>query len=93
MPEKQPHPRSSQSPLIGLCFHSFTTKDGKKTVRWQGQVVAAIEPGFYLVEVADWISGMNMTKQVVKLDTMQDWDFYDTAEEMRTVYETTWAKR
>jgi hypothetical protein len=84
--------------LVGSFFHSFdhdAPADGPPPVEWQGQVVA--EPtygsGVYLVQLFDWMVGGKSIQQLVRLEDMADWVFYDTADEMNHSYERRYASR
>ena len=75
--------------LEGKFFHSF--KDGH--VVWQGYVISEPTDGYFLVQLFEWVIGEPSTQKLVRIDTMLDWDFYDTAEEMNEAYQTKWAKK
>jgi hypothetical protein len=67
--------------LVGSFFHSGPDKG------WQGCVVAEPYPGTYLIELFGWLAGDSTCQQLVNIDTMTDWQFYDTADWMRNAYE------
>lgn len=71
--------------LIGNYFHSIGKDTGK--VEWQGVVISRPMPGWYLVQLFDWIVGDPSVRRVVKLDDMESWLFYPDAEVMRFSYE------
>src|SRR5688572_19734976 len=74
-------PNGSMFPLVGHFFHTFTTEeDGCRLVDWQGQVIARVEDGFYLVELYSWFDGSPRNRQVVHISQMAEWWFYDTDE-------------
>ena len=62
--------------LVGSFFHS-DARHG-----WQGCVVGEPSPGVYLVELLSWIDGGSTEQRLVRLDDMDKWTFYDTAEWM-----------
>lgn len=64
---------SKQKGLIGAWFHSIK-KDG--VVTWQGQILARPEPGIYLVQLYEWITGSPSNQQLVKFEDMKNWLFY-----------------
>jgi len=70
--------------LIGHFFHTFTED---KTVEWQGQVLAVVEPGYYLVDLFEWILGHYSCSRIVKLDEMETWNFYENEEQMNDHYQ------
>jgi hypothetical protein len=66
--------------LEGLWFHS-KTEDGK--IKWQGQVLEHIGSDNYLVQLYDWMLGQSSCIKMQSLYMMEDWDFYNTSEEMK----------
>jgi hypothetical protein len=72
------------NPLLGKFFHSF---DSEGNVSWQGQIREQVEPGWYLVWLFEWLTGMDYTLCLVRLDEMLEWAFYDDAEEMKYAYQ------
>jgi hypothetical protein len=67
--------------LVGSFFHADAERG------WQGCVVAQPMPGVYLVELFGWGAADSPGQQVVRIDDMGEWTFYDTAEWMNRVYE------
>ncbi len=59
--------------MIGKFFHSF---DKDSLPKWQGRVLAEPNPGFYLVQLCEWIMGDPS---------------YETISQMRDVYEHKYA--
>ena len=78
---------SHQSVLVGRYFHSFKEVGGHKIVDGQGQVVEQINDKYYLVRL-DWRVGTGSVQQVVVLEEMIGWHFYENVEDMRE-----WFKR
>lgn len=78
-----------KSALVGKFFHSF--KDEERTVEWQGKVVAQIEPSVYLVETYSWIGGDVYTTELVRLESMFGWCFYDSLREMKEALKHKWS--
>jgi hypothetical protein len=72
--------------LVGSCFHSFD--DGM--VCWQGTIVAEPHAGIYLVELCEWLIGAATHQQLVRIEDMVDWHFYDDPEWMNSRYRTKW---
>jgi predicted GIY-YIG superfamily endonuclease len=53
----------------------------------QGCVVAEPSPGVYLVETFSWIMGESYEQELVPIEAMAGWSFYDSAEWMKNAYE------
>jgi hypothetical protein len=76
--------RSKQDPiggLVGQFFHSDAARG------WQGRIEAQIEPSVYLVALFDWIIGQETRREIVPLEEMQGWVFYESDDDMRFAYE------
>lgn len=69
--------------LAGTYFHSIV--DGE--IEWQGQVLARIELGVYLIETYSFLNGAPSFRYLVSLETMMGWRFYETADKMNSHYE------
>ena len=69
--------------LVGTYFH------GDQNHQWQGVIVVEPQPGWYLVELFDWISGHSECQKLVRIDEMTGWRFYNTVEWMRNAYNDT----
>lgn len=67
--------------LVGSFFHSDAERG------WQGCVVAEPVPGVYLVETFEWIVGSSYEQELVRIEDMTGWAFYDDAEWMNSSYE------
>lgn len=74
--------------LVGSFFHTYLTNEenGLKEINRQGCVVAEPSPGVYLIELFSWLGGNSTEQQLVRLEEMFDWTFYDTAEWMKNTY-------
>lgn len=72
----------SPTSLVGSFCHGFGDWAG-----WQGCVVAEPSPGAYLVEFFSWMGGESTHQQLVRLDEMAGWRFYDSADWMNFAYE------
>lgn len=66
--------------LVGSFFHS-TVEHG-----WQGLVVAEPRPGIYLVELFSWVMGDPTHQQLIPIEEMTGWRFYDDTEWMNNAY-------
>jgi hypothetical protein len=66
--------------LVGSYFY------GDPTRQWQGTVVAEAAPTVYLVEIHDWLVGASLHQELVRLEDMAGWRFYDTSEWMSNAY-------
>jgi hypothetical protein len=67
--------------LVGSFFHADAERG------WHGCVVAQPTPGVYLVELFGWGAADSPGQQIVRIEDMGKWTFYDTAEWMQRVYE------
>lgn len=67
--------------LVGSFFHGTADRG------WQGCVVAEVAPQVYLVELFSWLHGYSIDQQLVRLEDMTGWIFYDTAKWMSDAYE------
>jgi hypothetical protein len=67
--------------LVGSYFHSDHARG------WQGCVVAEPAAGVYLVETFGWLGGDSTHQELVRIDEMFGWQFYDTADWMKNSYE------
>ena len=65
--------------LVGKFFHSFV--DGK--VSWQGIVNAEPAPGFFLIQLFEWLCGHPSDQEIIPIDQMVGWRFYDDVEDWR----------
>lgn len=68
--------------LVGRFFHSF--EDGE--IDWQGEVVGDIGDGRYLVALFSWLDGCSYKQQIVALNDMATWSFYDSSNDMNAAY-------
>ena len=69
--------------LTGQCFHTF--KDDKP--HWQGVVIGNPEPGWYLVQLCEWLNGNPSTRRIVRIEDMSKWVFYKDSEQMNEAYD------
>lgn len=94
IPDEAKPGTSTVNGLVGHFFHSFHTEDdGCKLVNWQGQIIAQVEPGVYMVETYDWLMGSTYNRLIVPLTDMADWSFYDDDEWMRNTYHNVFSQR
>jgi hypothetical protein len=76
------------NPLVGKHFLSFIEDaDGDPVVQLQGEIVAEPQPGVFLVQLFEWITGSPSDQRLFKVDAMTDWRFYETAEQRNDAYE------
>jgi len=80
---KEPQPLS----LVGRAFHTFEDRDGDRTIKYQGIVRGKITESVYLVQYFEWIMGEPSTLELVTLDGMMGWQFYEDTEHMGFWYE------
>jgi len=69
--------------LKGKFFHSL--EDGH--MKWQGHILAMPRPGYYLVQLFEWLMGEPSIQVIVPFEKMHDWFFYDSAEDMDFSYQ------
>ena len=85
--------KSATNPLVGKWFHSL---NDDCSIQWQGQVIGQIqEEGVatrYLVQLYEWLGGTPNVQRIAYLGNMEEWLFYNTAEEMKFSYEHGVAK-
>jgi hypothetical protein len=74
--------------FVGQCFHSVENKE----ICWQGMVIGNPEPGWYLVQLYEWLMGSPNVQRLVRIEDMQDWMFYDDNDQMVYSYEYGAAK-
>jgi hypothetical protein len=75
--KKQETPKTDS--LIGKFFHNFVC--GK--ISWQGRVTAEPTPGYFLVQLYDWFSGGPTDMEIITIDQMVGWRFYNNADDWR----------
>jgi hypothetical protein len=89
----QPKDLELRSGLIGRAFHTFReTKSGRRAVQYQGVVRAKIEDGIYLVQYFEWFVGESSTLELVRIEKMLEWQFYEDTEHMNFWYEHRYHK-
>ena len=76
--EEQP---ARDESLVGSFLHADVSRG------WQGCVVAEPVAGLYLVELFGWLGGDSTEQQLVRVEDMMGWAFYDTADWMNNAYE------
>lgn len=69
--------------LVGSYFH------GDEEHQWQGVIVAEPAPGVYLCEFGSWASGSSTSQQLVRLEDMAGWHFYDDGDWWANHYNTS----
>jgi hypothetical protein len=76
--QKNEKPEQPDGRLIGKHFFSIENKKPK----WQGIVIGQPQPGFYLVQLFDWLMGKPGVQKLVPIAEMRTWFFYENADEM-----------
>ena len=71
--------------LVGCFFHSVDKETGRAI--WQGQIIGNPEPGWYIVQLFEWLMGEPSYRKLVNFEEMTGWLFYDDAEGMRYSWE------
>jgi hypothetical protein len=69
--------------MIGKHFHSFDTEG---YVAWQGRIVGNPEPGWYLVQLYEWLLGEESIQKLVRIEDMAAWDLYESHDDMAFAY-------
>lgn len=85
-------PSLPSHPLVGKWFHSYEV-ERPDVIRWQGQVLAAVSPDTFLVQLYEWFCGMPSKQVLVPLTEMLTWAFYETERQKDEVYEQYAARR
>lgn len=70
---------SKSTPLVGQYFHSL---DANGKVHWQGVVIGNPEPGWYLLQLFEWLGGSPNVQRLAKIEDMATWLFYDSSEDL-----------
>jgi hypothetical protein len=79
-------PTPPTHPLVGKWFHSYDAEQ-PTVIRWQGQVLAAITPDVFLVQLFEWFCGMPTKQRLVSLIEMLSWSFYATEQQKDEAYD------
>ena len=80
-------PPIADTSLVGYFFHSVHTEGaGKRPLVWQGHVLSRPDPGFYLVQLYEWMLGEAQACRLVRIEDMLTWSFYPTNEAMQKAY-------
>lgn len=75
--------------LEGRFFHTFAMKsDEKWRIEYQGMVLFCVQPGIYMVELFNWLTGEGDVERMYTVDEMMDWQFYPDVNQMKNIYET-----
>lgn len=84
-------PATPQIPgsLVGKCFHIPKQQDdGCRTIAYQGEIMAEVTEDVFMIRYFDWLHGTPVgSQEMVFLEDMVGWLFYDGAEEMRYAYQ------
>jgi hypothetical protein len=73
------------TPLVGQWFHSIGKNSGQ--VEWQGVVIGNPEPGWFLVQLHEWLMGEPNVRHLVRIEDMAGWLFYYSDEQMNFSYD------
>jgi hypothetical protein len=70
-----------KSQFIGKWFLSFSKfispGHSDNCIQWQGQVIARIEEGIYLVQLYDWLAGNESNLILLSIKDMMTFDFFE----------------
>lgn len=72
--------------LVGHFFHSYV-EDGQ--YHHQGFILSSPEPGYYLCQLFEWLTGSQSCRKLFRIADMADWTFYASAEGMIENYQYT----
>ena len=78
------------SSIVGKYFHSF---DDEGDVIWQGKVLEEEQPGWYLIQLYDWLIGAPNECRLVSFNGMTGWIFYGDEEDWRDGYEKLYLRQ
>ena len=65
--------------LVGKYFYSANENN---KVEWQSVVIGEPHPGWYLVQLFDWVSGKPSVQRLVPIENMNAWLFYPDRDAM-----------
>jgi hypothetical protein len=65
--------------LVGKYFHGANENN---KVEWQGVVIGEPNPGWYLVQLFDWATGIPSVQRLVPIEKMHAWLFYPDRDAM-----------
>lgn len=82
---KSPSKAPIVSSLVGQHFHSVSKEHGK--IEWQGTVIGNPEPGWYYLQLFEWLGGTPNVCRLVRIEQMADWLFYETQEDLIYAWE------
>lgn len=86
--EKMAELNDTENPLVGKFFHSTQVQDdGCEVIEWQGHVLGMIDGSRYLVQLFEWLVGSPTEQRIIRLDAMENWRFYEDAEDMQFGYQ------
>jgi hypothetical protein len=71
--------------LVGQWFHSLSPMDNQ--IQWQGTVLGNPEPGWYLVQIFNWVDDLPSVRHLVRTEDMRGWLLYPNAAAMRESYD------
>jgi hypothetical protein len=72
--------KKETDPLVGKFFHTY--RGGK--IHWQGEVLARVpRTNFYLVQLFEWWLGTPSDQLLVRINSMREWFFVNSANELR----------
>jgi hypothetical protein len=78
--------KQTQKPeaLVGQYFHSI---EDNGTLKWQGVVIGNPEPGWYLLQLFEWLAGEPNVRRLIRIEALGNWLFYQSGEAMVHSYE------
>lgn len=64
--------------LVGRYFRSYV----RGQMNWQGKIVREVDQNTFVAQLFSWVDGFPTNEVIVKLNEMEDWQFYRTIEDM-----------
>lgn len=71
-----------KNPLVGKLFHTWSDKDKKEGLKYQGQVVSQVHLDIFLVQFYEALGGSPTIQKLFTLSEMKDWTFYQDLQDM-----------
>jgi hypothetical protein len=65
--------------LIGKWFYTFNQN---RKIKWVGQILSEVNPGFYLIQLYNNL-GSRINQHIVQIESMRGWVFFSSLDEMK----------
>jgi hypothetical protein len=80
--QETPQAKRSEKAVDGSMAGKFFLGNG-----WQGRIEKQVSGDVYLVQFFSWVTGFPTTQELIKVDVMLGWKFYDTEDEWHVAAE------